>query len=227
MSNKKKIVTLDGPSGVGKSTISRRVAAALGYTYLDTGAMYRAVAIALNRAGVGVADEKRIAVFLDTIKIRLSPPATEDGEVGVELNGEDISDSIRTPEASMLASQFSAVPVVRSKLTKMQQEMGHQEEIVAEGRDTGTVVFPAAAYKFFLDGDPQVRAKRRVEQLQRQGINQDESEILKLIIERDNNDSQRTIAPLKKAQEAHTVDTSALTIDQVVSAILEVVACSA
>ncbi len=220
MSHKKKIVTLDGPSGVGKSTISRKVAAALGYTYLDTGAMYRAVGLALSRAQVDIKDEEKVARLLDTIKIELFPPLTEDGEVGVLLGGEDVSGIIRSPEASMLASRSSAVSAVRSKLTQMQQQIGMNEKIVAEGRDTGTVVFPDAAYKFYLDADPRERAKRRVKQLHQQGSNVDETEILTLIMERDKNDSERTIAPLKKAHDASVIDTSALTIDEVVSAIL-------
>jgi len=220
MSHKKKIVTLDGPSGVGKSTISRKVAGALGYTYLDTGAMYRAVGLALSRAQVDCDDEKGVAQLLNSISIELFPPKTEDGEVGVLLDGEDVSRYIRTPEASMLASRSSAVPAVRSKLTQMQQQIGMSEKIVAEGRDTGTVVFPDAAYKFYLDADPRERAKRRVRQLHQQGGDVDENEILALIMERDKNDSERAIAPLKKAHDASVIDTSLLTIDEVTLAIL-------
>ncbi len=220
MSHKKKIVTLDGPSGVGKSTISRKVAAALGYTYLDTGAMYRTVGLALNRARIDCQDEKKVGRLLDSINMELFPPGSEDGEVGVLLDGEDVSRFIRTPEASMFASRTSALPLVRSKLTQMQQQIGMNEKIVAEGRDTGTVVFPDAAHKFYLDADPRERAKRRVKQLHQQGSEVDESEILALIVKRDKNDTERTIAPLKKAEDAHVIDTSSLTINEVISTIL-------
>lgn len=220
MSEKQSIVTIDGPSGVGKSTVSRRVAAALGYTYLDTGAMYRAVGLALHRANIDDDDHKAVDDVLNSIDIQLVPPKTADGDVGVILSGEDISEQIRTPEVSMLASRSSAIPAVRSRLTRMQQQIGDVGRIVAEGRDTGTVVFPEAAYKFYLDGDPQERAKRRVEQLRRQGNEADEKEILKLLNRRDENDTNRTIAPLKKAKDATSIDTTNLTIDQVVSTIV-------
>ena len=221
MSRKKDIVTLDGPSGVGKSTISRNVAAALGYTYLDTGAMYRAVGLAFNRAGIDYKDEKGMERLLEVLTIELLPAKTSTEDVGVVLDGEDVSQFIRTPEASMLASRVSAVPAVRSRLTHMQQQIGMGEKIVAEGRDTGTVVFADAAYKFYLDGDPKERARRRVKQLQQQGNKADESEILAMIVKRDKNDSERTIAPLKKAADATVIDTTSMTIEEVTSAILK------
>ncbi len=220
MSEKQSIVTIDGPSGVGKSTVSRRVAAEIGYTYLDTGAMYRAVGLALHRANIDYGDDKAVDNVLNSIEIQLVPPKTADGDVGVILSGEDISEQIRTPEVSMLASRSSAIPAVRSRLTGMQQQVGEAGRIVAEGRDTGTVVFPEAAYKFYLDGDPQERAKRRVEQLRRQGNEADEQEILELLNRRDENDTNRTIAPLKKAEDATPIDTTNLTIDEVVSTIV-------
>lgn len=198
MSPKKKIVTIDGPSGVGKSTVSRRVAAAIGFTYLDTGAMYRAVGLALQQGGVDLEDEHKVTRLLETIRIELLPPKNEDGDVGVRLDGEDVSTLIRTPEASMLASTSSAIPAVRSRLTSLQQQIGEEGEVVAEGRDTGTVVFPDAAYKFYLDGDPEERARRRVNQLRQQGNDTDEKEVLQLLKQRDDNDTRRTIAPLKK-----------------------------
>lgn len=220
MSPKKKIVTLDGPSGVGKSTISRKVASALKYTYLDTGAMYRAVGLAVKRAQLSFSDVKGIEECLDSIDIKLVPPQQVDEDVGVLLNGEDVSISIRTSEASMLASEVSALPIVRQRLTRMQQKIGMDERVVAEGRDTGTVVFPDAAYKFYLDADPMERARRRVKQLQQQGTEVDEDEILQLIQQRDKNDTERTIAPLKKADDAHVIDTSQLTIDEVTASIV-------
>ena len=221
MHKKKEIITLDGPSGVGKSTISRRIAAALGYTYLDTGAMYRAVGLHLEQMGVDIGDMNAVAANLDTLTIRLLPARSELGDTGVILNGVDISDRIRTPEMSMLASRVSAIPAVRTKLTEMQREIGAQERIVAEGRDVGTVVFPDAAYKFFLDADIQERARRRVRQLRLHGSHVDEKEILEMIRQRDKDDSERSVAPLRKAEDALLIDTTDGTIEEICAEILK------
>jgi CMP/dCMP kinase len=220
MYRKKEIVTLDGPSGVGKSTISRRIAATLGYTYLDTGAMYRAVGLYLRQMGVDIGDYRKVAANLDTITIRLLPARDEFSDAGVILNGIDVSDQIRTPEISMLASNVSAIPVVRENLTEMQRKIGSQGRLVAEGRDLGTVVFPDAAYKFFLDADIQERARRRVRQLRLQGSQADEEIILEMIQQRDRDDSERIMAPLRKAEDALVVDTTGITIEEVCARIL-------
>jgi cytidylate kinase len=220
---KLKVVTIDGPSGVGKSTVSRKLAAELGYTYLDTGAMYRAVALGCVKNGVDVEDEAAVAVVLDTLDIRLLPPQTADDDVRVLLNGEDVSREIRTPEAGMLASKVSALLPVRQKLTAMQQAMGRTGGLVAEGRDTGTVVFPDAAWKFFLDAPPEERARRRALQLREQGQEVDEQKLLAQIIERDRQDRERTIAPLVKAEDAVVIDSSNLSADEVAARMLAVV----
>ena len=214
------IVTIDGPSGVGKSTVSRRVAAELGYTYLDTGAMYRAVACGCQQAEVDMADTAAVAALLDNLDITLLPPNPGGDDVRVLLNGEDISAKIRTPEMGMLASKVSALPPVRAKLTALQQAMGESGKLVAEGRDTGTVVFPGAAWKFFLDAAPEKRARRRVEQLRKKGEQVDEQEILAQIIKRDRDDRERTIAPLCKADDAVVIDSSNLDADSVVALLL-------
>ena len=218
-----RVVTIDGPSGVGKSTVSRRVAAELGYTYLDTGAMYRAVAYGCREAGVDLQNEAAVAGLLDNLYIQLLPPEQVDDDVRVLLGGEDISTAIRTPEMGMLASKVSALQPVRAKLTAMQQEMGKAGNLVAEGRDTGTVVFPGAAWKFYLDAAPEERARRRVEQLREKGQEVDDRELLAQIIKRDRDDRERTIAPLAKAEDALVIDSSRLSADQVVARILEVV----
>ena len=218
-----RVVTIDGPSGVGKSTVSRRVAAELGYTYLDTGAMYRAVAYGCREAGVDLQNEAAVAALLDNLYIQLLPPEQVDDDVRVLLGGEDISTAIRTPEMGMLASKVSALQPVRAKLTAMQQEMGKAGNLVAEGRDTGTVVFPGAAWKFYLDAAPEERARRRVEQLREKGQEVDDRELLAQIIKRDRDDRERTIAPLAKAEDALVIDSSRLSADQVVARILEVV----
>ncbi len=217
---KQQIVTIDGPSGVGKSTISKMVADRLGYTYLDTGAMYRAVAWKCLQEGVRPDDEEGVARLLADIDIRLLPPEREGDDVRVLVNGREVSREIRTPEMGMAASRVSALKVVREKLTRLQREMGAAGRIVAEGRDTGTVVFPQAAWKFFLDAAPEERARRRAEQLRQRGQQVDEQEILAQIIRRDRDDRERTIAPLQAAPDAIHIDTTSLDPDQVVDLIL-------
>ncbi len=214
------IVTIDGPSGVGKSTVSRAVAARLGYTYLDTGAMYRAVAWKCLQDGVPPDDEDAVARLLEDINIRLLPPEKDGDDVRVLVNGRDVSREIRSPEMAMAASRVSALGTVREKLTRMQQEMGAAGRIVAEGRDTGTVVFPRAAWKFFLDAAPGERARRRAEQLRLRGQEVDEKKILAQIIQRDRDDRERTIAPLRAAPDSIHIDTTNLDLDQVVDRIL-------
>ncbi len=221
MHRKKEIVTLDGPSGVGKSTISRKIAASLGYTYLDTGAMYRAVGLHLQQMGVDAGDCDAVTANLNTLTIRLLPARDEFSDAGVLLNGVDVSDQIRTPEMSMLASRVSAIPVVRAKLTEMQRAIGSQGRLVAEGRDLGTVVFPDAAHKFFLDADIQERARRRVRQLRLHGSQADEEKTLEMIRQRDRYDSERNVAPLRKAEDAFLIDTTGITIEEVCARILE------
>jgi cytidylate kinase len=213
-------ITIDGPSGVGKSTISRRLATRLGFTYLDTGAMYRAVAWYINKNSVNPDDAAALQAALEAISIDLMPAASETDDVTVLLNGEDISDRIRSPEMSMLASKISALAAVRSRLTLMQQELGRRGDIVAEGRDTGTVVFPGAAFKFYLDASPEVRAERRASQLEARGEAVERQKLLEMTIARDRQDSERAIAPLKKADDALLIDTTELDVNQVLRAIL-------
>ncbi len=217
------IITIDGPSGVGKSTISRKVAARYGFTYLDTGAMYRAVAWYLVKYGIDIDNIADVVSVLDDIAITLLPAQNEGDDVGVLLNGENISAQIRTPEISMIASTVSALPAVRQKLTAMQRQIGAQGCVVAEGRDTGTVVFPQASNKFYLDARPEARAGRRALQLRERGEAVDEKKLLEMTIARDKQDSEREIAPLKKADDAVLIDTTDLTADQVFKAITELI----
>lgn len=216
------VVTIDGPSGVGKSTISKRVAAALGFTYLDTGAMYRAVAWRLKEERVDISDSQAVTRALENMSIELSPTPGE-ADVCVHLNGIAIGHRIRTPKISMLASRVSALPSVREKLTLMQRKIGEQGRVVAEGRDTGTVVFPDAAYKFYLDATPEERTNRRVLQLRARGEDVDEAALLEMTITRDKNDSERDIAPLKKADDAVYLDTTGRTADAVLSLLLDTI----
>ncbi len=208
------IITIDGPSGAGKSTISRELARVLSYAYLDTGAMYRAVGLVVQRAGLPPEESPELAGLLAGFDLNL---VAVNGETGVVLNGEDISSAIRTPEMAMLASRVSALPMVRKRLTELQRQIGNRGEVVAEGRDMGTVVFPAAVHKFFLDASPEERVRRRVAQLRAQGQQVDAREILAQIIERDRADSSRALAPLKPADDAVLVDSSRMGIEEVVA----------
>jgi CMP/dCMP kinase len=223
MSELQNIITIDGPAGVGKSSVSRMIAAATGFTYLDTGAMYRGVGWYFLQQHVELDKSAAIGEKLAGLELTLLPAADETSDVGVLVNGENITDAIRSPEMSMVASRVSAIPAVRQFLTEMQRNCGDKGRIVAEGRDTGTVVFPRAAYKFYLDAQPGERARRRVLQLQARGVSADYDEILTMIVERDKNDSERTIAPLKKAPDAVRIDTTAISVQQVVDTILQVI----
>ena len=223
MPEKQNVITIDGPSGVGKSTISRKIAESLGFTYLDTGAMYRAVGLYLERHNVDLDDEKAVAMALATVRIELFATGTGFGDVGVLLNGEDVSQEIRSAEIAMVASRVSAIPAVREKLTRLQRVIGEQGKIVAEGRDTGTVVFPSAMHKFFLDARPEERARRRILQLRAMGEVVDEKKILAMTLERDKNDRERAIAPLRQADDALAIDTTTRDIDEVSRLVLEAV----
>lgn len=215
------VITIDGPSGVGKSTISRKVAQTLGYTYLDTGAMYRAVGLYLIENKIDLADDQAVQAALEMVRIELQPSAGENDDTGVLLNGIDVSAAIRTPEMAMIASRVSALPLVRARLTALQQEIGAEGGVVAEGRDTGTVVFPSARYKFFLDARPEERARRRVLQLRARGEVVDEQQIFQMTVERDKNDRERAIAPLRQAEDALAIDTTSKDIDEVAALVLE------
>ena len=213
MINQQQIITIDGPSGSGKSTISRLLAKELNVTYLDTGAMYRAVGLAAHRQRVDLGDSAAVQRLMESIDLQLSPGVQD---THVLLNGEDVSDAIRTPEMGMMASKVSALTQVRQALTALQQAMGARQSVVAEGRDTGTVVFPRAAHKFYLSATPEERARRRTEQLAEKGMIANQEEILAQIIKRDHDDSTRALAPLKPASDALIIDSSTMTIDQVV-----------
>ena len=225
MLDPKTIVTIDGPSGSGKSTISRGLAARLHFTYLDTGAMYRAVALAVERQGIDLTDDEALTQSLAAIELLLEPAGDDD--VRVVLNGEDVSLAIRTPEMGLAASRVSALPLVRAKLTSLQRQLGEKGGIVAEGRDMGTVVFPNAPFKFFLDASPEERARRRHQQLAAKGQQIAYQEILDQIIKRDYDDSKRTLAPLTAADDAIVVDSSRMTPEAVVEYMLGCIAGSA
>ncbi len=207
------VIAIDGPAGAGKSTIAKLLAKRLGLQYLDTGAMYRAVALAVKEASISPEDEAKIERLLPTLTIDL------DGE-RVFLNGRDVSHLIRTPEIDLLASAVSRLGAVRRYLNQLQREFPSKKGIVAEGRDMGTVVFPDSPYKFFLTATPEERAKRRKKQLEMQGENVLYETILKQIKKRDKQDSDRAIAPLRQAEDAQLIDTTGKTIDEILDEII-------
>ena len=213
-------IAVDGYSSCGKSTLAKQLAEKLAYVYIDSGAMYRAVGLQLKNKAVDLEDDAAVRECLETTTLQLLPADSATDDVGVLLDGNDVSQEIRTPKMAMVASAASALPAVREKLTQMQQLIGKEGRIVAEGRDTGTIVFPDAAWKFYLDAASEVRMRRRADQLYAQGKEVDEGELLAMIIKRDHDDQNRTIAPLCKAVDACTIDTGILSIDGVVEAML-------
>jgi cytidylate kinase len=214
------IVAIDGPAGVGKSTTSRRVARALGIPHIDTGAMYRAIALKAIRNQVALSDAERLEQLAADSRIEFR---RADDQIRVELDGRDVNEEIRAPEISMAASSVSAVPGVRRVLVRMQQEMGRKDGGVLEGRDIGTKVFPETPYKFFLTARPEVRARRRLLDLQATGIDQPLEAVLTEVLQRDYQDSTRADSPLGYDQSYTVLDTSELSIDEVVDRIVATV----
>ena len=214
-------IAIDGPAGAGKSTLARKAAEKLGYIYVDTGALYRTVGLYSIRKGYDTKDAEKVISTLGDIDIRLG--FTDEGQ-RVYLNGEDVSDAIRTPEASMGASNVSAIPKVREFLFDLQKEIAKNNDCLMDGRDIGTVVHPDAQVKIFLTASPETRAKRRYDELVLKGSDVTFQEVLDDLIKRDYQDTHREIAPLKAADDAEILDTSPLTFDESLEAILAVIA---
>jgi cytidylate kinase len=210
------VVAIDGPSGSGKSTIARRLADRLQFTYIDTGAMYRAVALWGVRQSVGWDDMHRTEQLAIAAQIELGPGR-------ISLNGEDVTLAIRTPDVSNGASKIAVIPGVRRAMVAKQREMGERTSVVMEGRDIGTVVFPNADVKVFLDANPQERVRRRLIELRAKGEQITEAELAVQMKERDLRDSTRSDAPLAQAPDAIYLDSTGMTIDQVEEAILKIV----
>lgn len=215
-------VAIDGPAGAGKSTIARRLAAELGYRYVDTGAIYRTVAYFMDLWGVSPKDADGVNRYIDELTVGIE--YDEDGLQHMLMNGMDVTKDIRTQDISQKASLISAHACVRDMLLDMQRELAEQNNVVMDGRDIGTVVLPNATVKIFLTASPEVRAKRRCDELNAKGQKADYNKVLKEIQQRDYQDTHRDIAPLKMCRDSIKVDTSDMSIDQVLEAIKEIVA---
>jgi cytidylate kinase len=213
-------IAIDGPAGAGKSTIAKRVAKALSYIYVDTGAMYRAMALYLHRNGIDAGDTEKIAAACTGADISIE---YRDGEQVVLLGGENVNPYLRTQEVSAMASRSSAVPQVRTRLVELQQELAAAQNVVMDGRDIGTVVLPDAQVKIYLTASVEVRARRRFLELQEKGEPAVLEEIAAEIAERDHRDMTREVSPLRQAEDAVLVDTSDMGIDEVADQILKIV----
>jgi cytidylate kinase len=216
---RKLLITIDGPAGAGKTTVSRQLAERLGYRYIDTGALYRGVAYAARRKGIAPEDDDALERLLKGLELKFEP---DEGGQRLLADGEDITDVIRTPEISLLASAVSARPVVRAYLLEVQRELGRQKAAVFEGRDMGTVVFPDAEVKFFLSASEQTRALRRFAEIRAKG-GASLAEVERDMRQRDTQDSTRSTAPLKAAEDALRIDSTDLSIEQVVAQMLSCV----
>ena len=212
------IVAIDGPSGAGKSTLAKRVAREFGFMYLDTGALYRALGLKVLRQGAEVADDARMAQLVEATDIDLTE---RDGHLEVFLDGEEVSALIRTPEVSQMASRVSALKAVRLKLFELQRALARRGSVVAEGRDMGTVVFPEAEVKIFLDASAKERARRRSEELRAAGRAVGIEETQREMEERDRRDRERELAPLRKAEDALTIDSSSLDAEAVAERVIK------
>ncbi len=225
MTRPRPVIAIDGPAGVGKSTTARILAQRLGYTLVDTGALYRGVALAARDRGIPWDDEPAVAALSNETQLGFVSQA--DGTPRLLLDGRDRTDEIRTPELSAGASQVSAYPSVRRALLGIQRELGQEGGVVLEGRDIGTVVFPDAEVKLFLTAAAEERARRRVQDLQDRGMAADYEEVLAKIRSRDEADSTRAIAPLRPAEDAVILDSTSLDLEAVVQHVLELVhACN-
>lgn len=214
-------IAIDGPAGAGKSTIARRLAQEMGYRYVDTGAIYRTVAYFMDLWGVSPKDTDGVNRYIDELTVNIE--YDDEGVQHMIMNGMDVTADIRTPEISQKASLIAAQPVVREALLDMQREAARQYDVVMDGRDIGSVVLPKATVKIFLTASAEVRAHRRCKELQERGQKVDYDQILKDIRQRDYQDTHRDIAPLKMTRDSVKLDTSDMTIDQVIAAMKKII----
>lgn len=213
-------VAIDGPAGAGKSTLARRLAAEMGYIYVDTGAMFRTIGLYALRKGVDPKDNATVNTLLPEVGLRVD---CIDGEQHIYLNGEDVSTAIRTEEAGMAASAVGANPEVRAFLLELQRGMTKTQNVLMDGRDIGTVVLPGADVKVYLTASPEVRARRRLGDLEAQGLTVSYEQVLEEIRQRDHQDMTRSIAPLKQAKDAVVLDTSSLNQEESLAALKAIV----
>jgi len=218
--NKKLIITIDGPAGAGKSTVSKVLARKLSYIYLDTGALYRAVAYKVLKEGLLPYDKRGLADLCSRIEIYLEDM---DGSLNVFVDGKNVTKRIRSEEVGLVASTVSAVPAVRERLLSIQRDVGEKGGVVAEGRDMGTVVFPNADYKFYLDADVEERIKRRYGELLTRGNSIDYKGIAGDLVARDRQDRERDIAPLKASADAIIVDSTRMSVAEVVDRMISII----
>jgi cytidylate kinase len=214
-------IAIDGPSGAGKSSLARRCAAAFGFVYADTGAIYRTVGLAASRKGVSCRDAQAVAGLLPELDIQMR--YSEAGEQRMLLNGEDVSEAIRLPEISICASDVSALPIVRQFLLDMQRRIARESNVIMDGRDIGTVVLPHADLKVFLTASPEARANRRLKELREKGTETDFETVLADIRYRDEQDSNRAAAPLRKADDAVELDTTNLDFEESFAALSQLI----
>ena len=217
---RKLIIAIDGPSGAGKSTLSKLLAEKTGYTNIDTGAMYRSVALLAKRRRIDPEDSDALRKLCAELTIEF---VRESGQERVLVNGEDVSQQIRTPQVSLLTAKVAAQPVVREQMVRLQRQMGEKGGVVLEGRDIGTVVFPAAEVKFFLSATAAERGRRRYEELLSKGEDVDLQQTIAEVEARDAADSARQHAPLKRADDAVDIDSSAMDIEEVLNLMLRVI----
>jgi cytidylate kinase len=214
------VIALDGPSGAGKSTLARLLAQKLGYIYIDTGAMYRAIGWKAKQEGIDPSDEQKLAELCLRTEVLIR---NDNSDPRVSVDGRDVSGEIRTPEMGMMASAVSKSPAVRARLLILQRELGRNGGVVMDGRDIGTVVFPGAEVKFFLDASAEERGRRRYLELKAKGMDVDLAQITKEIQDRDKQDSGRALAPLKQADDALLLDSTNMSIDDVLATMLSCV----
>jgi cytidylate kinase len=215
------VIAIDGPSGAGKSTITRLLAQRLGYLYLDTGAMYRSVALLAQRLGIRTDDDEGLRRLCDTLTLAFE---RHDGTLRVLANGEDVSSAIRTPEVSLLASAVSARKVVRDQMQRLQRRMGEEGGVILEGRDIGTAVFPDAEVKLFLSASAEERGKRRYLELLEKGEEVSLETTIREVRQRDRQDEEREHAPLRRAEDAVEVDSTGMSVEEVLEAMERVIA---
>ncbi len=221
VSNKKGLtIAIDGPSGAGKSTVSKALAKRLHYVYIDTGAMYRSVALKVKQKSISLEDERAISRLASSLHLTFLPEGVRNR---VLCDGEDVTEAVRTPEISLLASLISQQRGVRDALVRMQREMGKEGRVILEGRDIGTVVFPEAEVKFYLDAESGERAKRRYEEMIEKGLKVDLKQTEKELVQRDQDDMHRLHSPLKKAKDAIYIDSTRRSVNEIVEEMTRIV----